>query len=133
MIMKLWLKNIRINMNNIKLKKWKANNFENNRALEYVGMTLDELMSKVCDILNIHESQIYIGFYDDYIGWRYKNLYKFHVSVAECKAGYMDGVDAYFYKDKFMQDKEWKKNEEKFKQVNRFLQDLLKKKGENNG
>lgn len=119
-------------MNNIKLKKWKANQLENDRALEYVGMTLDELMSKVCDTLNIHESQIDIGFYDDYIGWGYKNRYIFNVTPDKCKAGYMDSVDAYFYKDRFMQDKEWKKNEEKFKQANRFLQDLLRKKAENN-
>lgn len=33
-------------MNNIKLNKWKANKLENDRALEYVGMTLDELMSQ---------------------------------------------------------------------------------------
>lgn len=128
MIMKLWLKNIRTNMKNIKLNKWKANKFENDRSLEHVGMTLDELMSKVCDILNIHESQIYIGFYDGYVGWRFKNLYKFHVAIDKCGAGYLDSVDAYLYGDKFMQDKEWKKNEEKFKRVNKFLQDLLKKK-----
>lgn len=115
-------------MKNIKLNKWKANKFENDRSLEHVGMTLDELMSKVCDILNIHESQIYIGFYDGYIGWRFKNLYDFNVMPNECKAGYMDRVMTYFHGDRFMQDKEWKKNEEKFKRVNKFLQDLLKKK-----
>lgn len=118
-------------MQNVKFKNGlyrKANKLENERCVERVGVTLDELTSQVCDILNIHESQIDIYIYDDEIRWRYKNLYIFNVEVDNCKAGYNDSVLTYFYGNRFMQDKEWKKNEEKFKEVCKFLQSLIKEK-----
>lgn len=59
--------------------------------------------------------------YNDYIGWTYSNRFKFIVEVDACKACYSDSVEAYFYKDRFLQDKDWKRREEKFKQVNKDI------------